>query len=59
MKAHPEESGLFLMDILLSWNFKHLANYQRKKNIQLVNIKNNFTYPIDILTPMEVIYENN
>ncbi len=55
---HVAISTINQIDILLSWNFKHLANYQRKKKIQIVNLQNNYTYPIDILTPMEVLNEN-
>jgi predicted nucleic acid-binding protein len=48
------------IDVLVSWNYKHLANYNRKKKIISVNILNNYFYPFDILTPPEVMdYEND
>ena len=56
---HVAISTVNQMDILLSWNFKHLANYQRKKKVQLINLQNNYTYPFDILTPMEVINDSS
>jgi len=55
---HVAISTVNQMDILLSWNFKHLANYNRKKKIQLLNLQNNYSYPFDILTPIEVVNEN-
>ena len=48
------------IDILISWNYKHLANYNRKMKITSVNLMNNYIYPLDILTPMEVMdYDND
>jgi rRNA-processing protein FCF1 len=46
------------IDILLSWNFKHLANVNKKIQIKLVNEKEGYFYPIDLLTPIQLIYEN-
>lgn len=43
------------IDILLSWNYKHLANIHRKKKINLLNHSENFIKPIEIITPLEVI----
>ena len=48
------------IDILLSWNYKHLVNFNRKRKVININLVNNYFYPFDILTPMEVIdYDNN
>jgi hypothetical protein len=47
------------MDILLSWNFQHLANYSRKQRIRLVNQKEKYFYPLDIITPLELKYERD
>jgi len=47
------------IDILLSWNFKHLANIERERKINEVNVINNYPENLRILTPMEVInYED-
>jgi len=43
------------IDILLTWNYKHLANINRKHKITQVNIENNYLHPLEILTPFEVI----
>ena len=45
------------IDILLSWNFKHLANIKKEKQVQLLNQKYGYNYPFRILTPLEVDYE--
>jgi hypothetical protein len=43
-------------DVLVSWNMKHLANLDRKRGYNSVNMK--LGYPqIEILTPNMVIYE--
>jgi len=44
------------MDILLSWNFQHLANYNRKMKVRAVNQRENYFYPLDIISPLE--YDN-
>ena len=47
------------MDALLSWNMKHLANLRRKQNINAVNLKNGYYKMLEIITPEEVIYNEN
>ena len=47
------------MDILLSWNFQHLANVNKKIKIKIINEREGYFYPLDLLTPLEVIYEND
>lgn len=47
------------IDILISWNYKHLANINRKRKVFSVNIRNNYFQFFDILSPPELIdYEN-
>lgn len=44
------------VDVLVSWNFKHIVNLNRIRLINSVNLK--LGYPIlEIRSPMEVIYE--
>lgn len=44
------------VDVLVSWNFKHIVNLDRIHLINSVNLK--LGYPIlEIRSPMEVIYE--
>jgi predicted nucleic acid-binding protein len=43
------------IDILLTWNYKHLANINRKNKLKQVNLENNYLHPLEILTPFEVL----
>lgn len=47
------------MDILLSWNFRHLANIHKQLSVRIVNEKEGYFYPLILTNPMEVIYEND
>lgn len=55
---HIAHAVVFEMDVLLSWNFKHLANIKREREVLLANMENGYNYPIRIVTPMEVDYED-
>ena len=46
------------MDILLSWNFKHLANIKQQRAVQAINEQANYWHPLALLNPMEVMYED-
>ena len=46
------------MDVLLSWNFKHLANIKKQRAIRAVNEQENYCYPLVLTNPMEVMYED-
>ena len=46
------------MDILLSWNFKHLANIKKQIGVRAVNERNGYFHPLLLTTPMEVTYED-
>jgi hypothetical protein len=48
--ATVEQIGL-----IVSWNFKHLANYRRETGFNTVNRLQGYR-PVRILTPMELIY---
>jgi predicted nucleic acid-binding protein len=45
-------------DILLSWNFRHLANIKKQIQINAINRKEGYLKDLFLLNPMEVIYEN-
>lgn len=47
------------MDILLSWNFKHLSNIQKQFGVKIANEKEGYFYPLILTNPMEVVYEND
>ena len=42
------------VDVLASWNFKHLANVSRERRIRAVNEALGYVYPLRIASPEEV-----
>jgi hypothetical protein len=47
------------INILVSWNYKHLANLNRERRINIVNLANNYGDKLRIVTPLELMdYEN-
>ena len=44
-------------DILLSWNFRHLANIRKETQVNAVNLQAGYGRPLNLLNPMEVMYE--
>ena len=48
----------YQLDVLLSWNFRHLANINKQYKINSVNKSLGFSKELNLLTPMQVIYEN-
>jgi predicted nucleic acid-binding protein len=54
---HIATATINKIDVLVSWNFKHIVNIQRIRGYNSINIKNGYT-PIEIRSPKEVlIYE--
>ena len=52
---HIALATIHQVDILVSWNFKHIVNVQRMRGYNAVNMK--LGYPtIDIRSPKEIIY---
>ncbi|HUJ72325.1 MAG TPA: hypothetical protein VLZ30_08770 [Verrucomicrobiae bacterium] len=43
------------MDVLVSWNFEHLANVNKERRVALVNQAEGHFYPLRITTPMELL----
>jgi predicted nucleic acid-binding protein len=43
-------------DILVTWNYRHLAGVDREARIARVNVSEGFTKPLRLVTPMEVAY---
>jgi predicted nucleic acid-binding protein len=47
------------INILVSWNYKHLANVNRERRINVVNLAKNYLNEIRIITSLELMdYEN-
>ena len=54
---HIAYSTLFQMDILLSWNFKHLANISKEHKIITLNRTLGYYYPFRMANPLEVYFD--
>lgn len=54
---HISMSTILKVDSLVSWNFKHMVNFFRIKQYNLINVKFGYSI-IDIRTPKEVTYED-
>ncbi len=55
---HIASATITKVDLLVSWNFKHIVNIQRIRGYNSVNIKNGYT-SLEIRSPKDVInYEN-
>jgi hypothetical protein len=50
---HVAYSTVFEMDVLLSWNFKHLTNINKEQKILIVNKLNGYNYPLRMASPLE------
>ncbi|MDA2925842.1 hypothetical protein MYX78_01185 [Acidobacteria bacterium AH-259-G07] len=44
--------------IIVSWNFRHMVNIERKRRLNSVNLREGFPL-IDLISPWEVGYEEN
>ncbi len=42
------------LDILLSWNYRHLVNVRRRELFHQVSVNNGYFKPLQIITPPEV-----
>ena len=54
---HVAYATVFQMDILLSWNFRHLANINKEHKIMLLNKTIGYNYPFRMANPLEVYFE--
>jgi predicted nucleic acid-binding protein len=54
---HVAYATVYEMDVLLSWNFRHLANVNKEARISVVNIEQGFRHPLRLTSPLEVLYE--
>ena len=54
---HVAFATYYEFDILLSWNFRHLANIKKQMAINAINESEGYSKKLSLLNPMEVIYE--
>ncbi|MBI2440739.1 MAG: hypothetical protein HYV35_05135 [Lentisphaerae bacterium] len=56
---HVATSTVHEMDVLISWNFRHLVNIGKERRIAVVNQMNGYYYPLRLATPLEVMNDEN
>ena len=54
---HLAFATFYEFDVLLSWNFKHLANLKNQEQVFIVNLENGYKKQLIMTNPMEVIYD--
>jgi len=52
---HVAYATFYRVDILLSWNFKHLANVNRRSKLVAVNLEEGYGQALEIVTPLGVL----
>ncbi len=55
---HIAVSTVFELDILLSWNFKHLSNIYKETLINAINEKEGYWKKLNLMSPLEALYED-
>ena len=51
---HAAAATVHQMDALVSWNYRHMVNYDRRQKINAVNHQMGYNKRIEIVTPPEV-----
>lgn len=55
---HIAIATIYKIDVLASWNFKHIVNLDRIRKYNAVNLKNSYTV-LEIRNPREILMEKN
>ncbi len=53
---HIACSTVYKIDVLVSWNFKHIVNFNKIKLFNSINLKEGYSH-LEIRTPMELFNE--
>jgi hypothetical protein len=51
---HVALTTVHQMDVLVSFNFKHLANIGRRDRITAINLEQGYSHPLNLLPPMQL-----
>ncbi len=51
---HIALATVYELDVIVSWNLRHIANLNRQQKVQAVNLQNGYTKLLQMITPMEV-----
>ena len=54
---HVAYATVHEMDVLLSWNFRHLANLNKESRVLALNIEEGYWHPLRLVSPLEVMDE--
>ncbi len=54
---HLAFASYYEFDVLLSWNFKHLANLNKQDKVNTVNLELGYRKQLIMTNPMELVYE--
>jgi len=54
--VHIALATVYNVDLLVSWNFKHIVHYSKISQFNAVNIEQGYK-PLVIYSPREVVYE--
>ena len=57
--VHVAICTVYEFDVLLSWNFRHLANITKQMQVNNLNKALGYQKELYLLNPMEVIYEDD
>ena len=52
---HVAYATVYHMDALVSWNFRHLANVNRRKRVMALNNEKGYNFPVELVTPLGVL----
>lgn len=52
---HIAYATVFELDVLVTWNFRHLARVRTMDLVATVNANEGYTHPLKLLTPLEVL----
>ena len=56
---HVAIAAVYEIDALISWNNKHIANLSRMSKINAVNLNQGYMKHLQLITPMEVVIDEN
>lgn len=56
--AHVAAAFVAGLDVLVSWNFKHIATVRRAERFNAIAVLNGYTKPLRIVSPLEVSFDD-
>jgi len=53
--THAAVATVYELEALISWNLRHLANFNKMAKINAVNLAQGYTKKLELITPLEVL----